>query len=603
MKRSIKLIDIIPALLIAIAAFVPALFGRYNPRIASPISIAVYTISVAIIIVRGSFRLPHTNKYQKIVARLLAILFSQFITLGRCFDQYHNFHECFGDKYEFLIWAIQSIIYGYAIYKIILIIFAFFEEKHLSIQQSPISLPVWFAILFGIRILFLIAFYPCVFGFDAAVGLRTFLDPECATCSHHPFFIQLIHGLFFSIGVEIGHISIGFALLSLLLITCSCAIIIYGLKLLEFSKVKKRWIITVAFLYSILPIYPYLSVYPTKDGIFAYFFLLYLLTIYELFITRSKCLTSTRFLLLHFIAGLIVCLSRHQGVIIFAIESCVLLFCYKHQWKKILSCTLPVLFLFVFFEKKIVPLNNVEPAGRQETYGPLFQQTAYCLKQHPQDITADERAIINRILNCDTIAAKYEYAKTDAVKNTYKYNPWYRVTSKAPSMFRHIEREDEAASLKAYQQVWLSMFLRHPFTHLEASAAVFWGFFYNLGQPLILTEPTWAENTNATTEKYRFYHFNRIAHIIQNKREIITNTPILCWIGAVPYYNWLAILLLSILLYRRDWRGMGIFLPVLLSLGVLLICPVAFGRYTFPIVMALPILFVYLLSTHNKCQE
>lgn len=602
MNRSKNLIVIIPALLIAIAAFVPALFGRYNPRISSPISIVAYTICVAVISLLGSHLLPNTHKYQKTTACLLTILFSQFITLGRYFAQYHNFLGCFSDKYECLIWVVQSIIYGYAIYKIILIIFAFFEEKHISIQQSTISLPRWFAIMFGVRILFLIAFYPCVFGFDAAVGLRTFLDPECATCSHHPFFIQLIHGLFYTLGEKIGHISVGFALLSLLLIACSCAIIIYGIKLLEFSNVKKRWIVAIALLYSILPIYPYLSIYPTKDGIFAYFFLLYLLTIYELFITIGRCLASRRFLTLHFVAGLIVCLSRHQGVIIFVIESGLLLFCYKHLWKKIISCTLPVLFLFFVFEKKIMPIYNVEPAGKQETYGPLFQQTAYCLIQHPEDITADERRIINRILNCDTIALKYEYAKTDAVKNTYKYNPWYRVTSKDPSMFRHIERVDETANLKAYQHVWLSMFLRHPLTHLEASAAVFFGFFYNLGQPLILTEPKWAENTNATTEKYRFYHINKIALIIQNKKEILTNTPILCWIGAVPYYNWLAILLFSILLYRRDRKGMVIFLPVLLSLGVLLICPIAFGRYTFPIVMALPILFVYLLSTHDKCQ-
>lgn len=595
--RTLKLYtSIILGCLVYLTSCIPVILGKCDIRHISPLSVGVYSVVITFVLFWDArFSYQHT-KAQRISACLLAIVFSQFITLGRYFELHYTFLSCFTSNTNRFIWAIQSIVYGYVIYKIALLIFAFCEKDHSIGQHETMSLKKWVAVILGIRILYFIAFYPCVFGFDAVVGLRTFLDPNCATCSHHPFFIQLIHGFFYTIGQKIGHLSVGFGLLSSLLILISSAILIYGIKLLCLSNIKKAWIISVGIIYAILPIFPYLSVYPTKDGIFAYFFLLYLFTIYEIFLTSGKCLSQFKFLCLHFVAGLFICLSRHQGSIIFAIECVTLLFYFKLYWKHLLSCSLLVLLFLFLFEKTIVPQYNVEPAGKQETYGPLFQQTAYCLLKYPEDVTLEEKAAINRILDCDSIAKKYEYAKTDAVKNTYKYNPWYRVTQKSPSMFRHIERTGEAEELKLYRHIWISMFLRHPLTHLEASAAVFWGFFYNMGQQLIYTEPTWAENTNAATETYRFWHVNKVAQIILNKREIITQTPIINWIGAVPYYNWLTILLFSILLYRRDWRGFVIFLPILLSLGVLLICPVAFGRYTYPIVIGLPLLFIYILS-------
>lgn len=587
--------NIIVGLLVCFAALLPAIWGKCSYNRTSPSSILIYATIITVVLSCWTNLPDKNNRLLHIIAGIFSFLVSQFVTLGFFFKIHHHYW-CFGNLSNSIIWVVQSIIYGYAAYQIAIRFFAFFEKQKETDSLPKVNTKFWFSALILVRLCFFAAFYPCVFGFDAAVGLRTFLDSECATCTHHPFFIQLIHGSAFLFGQEFGHLSLGFAILSLALIIASSAIIIYGVKLFELSKVKKGWLLTIITLYAIFPLFPYLSVYPTKDGIFAYAFLLYLFTLYEVLLSKGECFKKQRFFWLHFFAGLVVCLSRHQGAIIIMIESLILLIVYRSYWKRILVYTLPAIILSISFSKVIVPLYNVEPAGKQETYGTLFQQTAYCLTQFPDDVTEDERIAINRVLNCDTIVSKYEFAKTDAVKNTYKYNPWYRVTPGSPSLFRHIDRSNESEDLKAYQKAWLSMFIRHPFTHVEASAAVFGGFFYNNGQPLILAEPTWAENTSATTEEYRFWHVNKAASVIQNNSYTLTQKPVLSWFGSIPYYNWFALLLLSVLFYRKDWKGLSTFLPVLLSIGVLLICPVAFGRYIFPIVIALPLLFYYLLS-------
>lgn len=595
MKIAKSFFSISIGILICLAALLPAILGKCSLRQTSPISIGSYALIITVFL----YFCP--SKAQKdcllrLTASILAFILSQFVVLGSFFQIHHHFWGLC-EPSDLLIWGLQSIIYGVAGYLVILKIYFFFEKPRESGASPKINLRFWFLIILLIRLIYWIAFFPCVFGFDAVVGLRTFMDPECATCSHHPFFIQLIHGLAYVLGKKMGNVTIGFAIITLIHVVASSAILAYGLKLLEQSKIIRGWLIFVALIYAVFPLFPYLSVYLSKDGIFAYAFLFYLFTLFEILQSQGRCLKLQRFFWAHFVAGLIVCLSRHQGIIIFVIESVVLLLSYKEYWKRIVVYTLPVILASLFFSKVITPLYNVEPAGKQETYGTLFQQTAYCLKQHPEDITEAERIAINGILNCDTIVSKYAFEKTDAVKNTYKYNPWYRETPKSPSMFRHIDRSSESDKLKAYRKAWISMFLRHPLTHIEATAAVCGGFFYNWGQPLILAETIWAKNSNASTEEYRFWHIDKASCIIQDYSPFLTKTPIISWVGSIPYYNWFALLLISVLLYRKDWKGLGIFIPVFLSIGILLICPVAFGRYIYPIVMALPLLFYYLLSS------
>lgn len=553
------------------------------------------------------FLLSYFEKYSrvavpslKVFAGILAILFSQFVTIEGSFHQVHSWALCFGSNLSILIWIARSLVYAYVFYKCLLGILVIIEKQNvITSEKYHINFQKWFLIIVFIRLVTLFLFYPCVFGFDAAVGLRTFMDPDCATCDHHPYSVQLVHSLFFTLGKKIGHISIGFAILSLLSILFSSAIIIYGLKLLIKTQISRRWLLFIASVYALFPLYPYLSIYPTKDGFFAYAFLLYIFTLYDLYLTAANCIRSARFITLHTISILLVCLTRHQGIYIIIIESFILLYCYRQQWKRTLLVTYLPICLFLAYNNLLLPWMNVEPGGKQEKYGMLFQQTAYYLKQHPQDVTNTELAAINRILDCDTIVAKYTFNSTDAVKNRYKYNPWYRVFPDSPSMFRHIDHANEEKDLKDYCSAWRTMGLRHPLTYLEAALNVSAGFFYNGNRLILETEPKWAINNSAATPEYKFAHFTTVARIYNNRIYSLFKVPFINWIIAIAYYNWIAIFLTALLFYRKDTKGLSIFLPVVVSLGILLVCPMIYGRYSYPIVMAIPFLLIYVLSSKD----
>lgn len=588
-------------LAVILVSFSPVLTGLLGIRALLP----KYTIFYGVTI---PFLLAFFEKYSlnasfslKVFSAIIAFIFSQFVTIEGSFYHMHSWALCFNGWTTIVTWCLRSFVYGFVFYKISLGIACIIENTFAtSAKEYQLNYSKWLILIVCARLFALFLFYPLVFGFDSAVGLRTFMDPDCATTNHHPYFVQLIHALFFSIGKVIGHISVGFFVLGLLSILFSSAIILYGIRLMQYAKLSSSLLIAFVITYALFPLYPYLSINPTKDGLFAYTFLLYLFTLFELYITETRCLNEKRYLFLHGVSILLLCLTRHQGIYIVLVECALLLLCFKSNWKGIILMSVPALCLVTAYNKALLPFLNVEPAGKQEVYGTFFQQTAFYLQQHPDDVTTSELLAINRVLNSDSIVAKYEFDRTDPVKNGYKYNPWYRLYNGTPSIFRHIDHSHEAEDLKAYRSAWFSMGLRHPLTYIEASLAVSAGFFYNFNRLLLETEPKWAENGAATTPEYRFVHFNKAARIYNNRIYSWFKYPVLNWIIAIPYYNWAAIFLLGILFYRKDFKGLIIFLPILLSLGILLICPMIYGRYSYPIVMGLPLLFIYTLYSKNR---
>lgn len=588
-------------LAVILVSFSPVLTGLLGIRVLLPKHTIFYGVSIPFLLAFFEKYSLNASSSLKVLSAIVAFIFSQFVIVEGSFYHVHSWALCFDSGIAILTWCLRSIVYGFVFYKISLGIACTIENTHTSSTKVfLLNSRKWLILIVCARLFALCLFYPLVFGFDSVVGLRTFMDPDCASCNHHPYFIQLIHALFFNIGKEIGHISVGFFLLGLLSILFSSAIILYGIRLMQQAKLSRRLLLAFAITYALFPLYPYLAINPTKDGLFAYTFLLYLFTLFELYITDARCLKEKRYLFLHGITILLVCLTRHQGFYIVLVEFALLLICYKSIWKGIILMTVPSLCFVSAYNNVLLPFINVEPAGKQEVYGSLFQQTAYYLKQHPDDVTTNELSAINKVLNSDTIVAKYEFDKTDPVKNGYKYNPWYRLYIGAPSIFRHIDHSHEAEDLKTYRSAWLSMGLHHPLTYMEASLAVSAGFFYNFNRLLLETEPKWAENGAATTPEYRFVHLNRAARIYNNRIYSWFKYPVLNWIIAIPYYNWTAIFFLGILFYRKDFKGLIIFLPILLSLGILLICPMVYGRYSYPIVMGLPLLVIYTLYSKNR---
>ena len=547
--------------------------------------------------------IPNSPISLKSLAVAIAILFSQFVTIGHSFLYRHDWSLCFEDSISLFIWALQSLCYCCVFYPIILGCFGFLRQQA-PFTQEPYKFHIfrWFCALIIVRSIYLLLLYPCVFDIDAAIGLRTFLDPDSSTCNHHPILVQSLQGLFFLIGKTMGYRSIGILLLSVFQIIVSSLIIVYGLCIVSKSCAGRKMIIALGLFFIIFPFYSFLSVFITKDGMFAYSFLFYIFTLYELYLSQGVCLRQSRFLILHILSILVLCLTRHQGIYLVVLEVPLLLYCYRVYWRRILVANLLPLTLFFLYSNVLLPYFNVEPAGKQEIYGTLFHQTANYLHQHPEDVSENERNAIFNILDRNSIIKDYTYNLTDGSKDCYKYNPM-STSRNEPIVFRHIDHFSEQTDLKDFRKAWWTMVLRHPFSFIQATLGVCCGFFYNNGDALVKMESYWNSVPFAITQDYIFGYYNKyewIYHIIARR---FAKIPVFSWLFAIPYYIWFAIIAVSLLLYRKEERSIAIFLPLILSIALLVICPYASGRYAFPIVTALPLLIFHLLSPNNKCQK
>lgn len=539
-------------------------------------------------------------KFANKTAILLAILYSQFLLLGYSIAEAHNLFLCFGNVLRFFVWIINSGILTYIFYHIICRGYSFIDTYQASPQKDSLSLTKWFWIFVISKIPYFIACYPCDFDFDAAGALQSLLNPESLACDHHPVFVQFIHLQCFLLGETLGHKSLGFAILTLCFVLVTSGIATYGLRLLKQGQNNTQLTKIAAAIYAFFPLFPYLSVFPTKDGFFSYAFLLYIFTLYELYITQGNSIKKRKFLTLHTIALLMMCLTRHQGIYIIIPECFFLLFIYKNQKKYIAGLYASTIAVFFLYNSILLPHLGVEPGGKQEIYGHPFHQVAYCMKKCPDEISEQDYSFFCTLLGSDTIEKKYYYKIVDPVKRNYKYNPLYRIRKHTPALYKHIDRSNEAEDLARFRELWQKEIFTHPYYCAEASAGVVLGFFYNMGTPLVDPYTQWSTNPDATLPQYTFWHTVKAANWYKKICNKIIQIPIIDWLFAIPGYIWLALFLLSILCHRKDFLGMTVFLPVVLSIGILLICPVAHGRYAFPVVVALPQLFIFVLQTHKK---
>jgi hypothetical protein len=101
----------------------------------------------------------------------------------------------------------------------------------------------------------------------------------------------------------------------------------------------------------------------------------------------------------------------------------------------------------------VFPLLNVVPGGKQEALGTLFQQTARYVYDYPNDVTPEERAAIEAVIDYDELATSYEWDFQDSVK--YRYN-----------------LDATLGDLAQYALVYGEMGLRHPDSYFGAVACL-----------------------------------------------------------------------------------------------------------------------------------
>ena len=330
--------------------------------------------------------------------------------------------------------------------------------------------------------------------------------------------------------------------------------------------------------YAYFALAPFISTWAmcmVKDSFFGLFYVPYFMLVFETVRTRGACMERPRNVALFALCALMLCLTKKTGVFVVVATAVVGIVAFRRMkpaWESFLvQGLLSLVVVMVLFPLVLFPALNIQAGGTQETLGPLFQQTARCMHDHPDDVTPEEEAAIRAVLDYDKLADQYQFDFEDSVK--YRY-----------------DLEATRADLMRYLQAYASMGLRHPDSYFGAAMSLA-GFYVAPTAPINIRMVT-VDTKMGDDQRYMLWNPDELDWLrngLDKAYDAVSKVPGLNLpLLIVTYAFWLPALL-AFVAFRNRLRCATLFAPALVLLAFCIIAPVYDARYVVPILDAAPL--------------
>ena len=557
-----------------------------------------------------TFFTDKNNKgYKNIYKTLFSILLAVFMVLGYSYSKLNNWDIVFGSAFQFIKSCIVAIGY-YIIFRAIINyvfdtllekikykastnkVFNFIFEKHSFIIPLIIILICW--------IPYLVIYFPGVITPDSANQIKQFfgiqasgstdsvnlIDENVKITNHHPVLHTVILGLCMKFGKLVGSDNIGvfiYTVFQMVVFASSLAYIIHFMKKIH----TPNWIRVISLLnFALIPVFPYYAIEITKDTIFAALTIVYMIQLYILIVNAKQKKYSIKQMILLIILLLLICLMRNNGIYLVILSFPFLAIIDKVNRKNILLITIIVVVIFKAFTSLLLPALKISPSSVREMLSIPFQQTARYVKEYPDEVTDEERESIDKILDYDTLAERYNPTRSDNVKN--KYN-----------------KDATNKDLMNYFKIWFKQFLKHPTVYVQATMNNVYGYFYPECKIVEISLQTVnynksLENTGEFDYKY-LENLNCERNIVNILMTTIQKIPVISWIINIGLNTWILLGIVVYLLYTKRYRYLIYIIPMISILLVNIASPVNnYFRYAIPYIFAMPLIISILIGIVNK---
>ncbi len=531
----------------------------------------------------------------RILAAVFALGFSGTQLLCRSYAECNSWGMLLGGGFAFL--RAMVIILGTAVlvYYLILLAFDFLDglSSREVVQTGTFSKKYY--IISSLLVLlcwvpYLILFFPGTSGTDTASQVAQFFGQSTWTrgmssvrgediyfSNHFPFFSTVLAGGFIKLGVLMGKAAYGMLLYAVLQMIFMAFTMTGVWFYLRWAGLSERCLKAGLVFTAIFPIYPMNAICMLKDVSFSLFCLIMTVLLFEIMRSRGESLKNRGFCAALLLDALFVMLFRSQGVYIMILVAIVVLAVYHRQWKQVVAAlVVPILLFQLVWMKILLPSWNVAPGGRQEAIGILFQQTARCVKEYPEDVTEEEKEIIDKVIAYDLLAEKYNPTLTDPVKFTFR-------------------QDCETKDILEYLKVWFDMLRRHPGTYVEAVLNNCYGFFYlqqssGLVYMNYKNKDRWKEGNELRVEAP--FLTEPVSRTVGAVPYFLQKIPVLGLLFSVGAYSWAVIYFFINTLRKKKYSYLIPGMVAILSTGIFLICPANGNfRYVMPLMFAVPFLF------------
>ena len=536
----------------------------------------------------------------KTTFRVIAIIFSLLLTLGYSYDIAGNSSLVFSSISNILFSVIKIIGLYALISTSIHLLNDIIVKKKLKNTPLPKILTLFdkhpflfsFIVILICYLPYIIAYYPVIINYDAAnqikevMGMHTrymdsviLLNPDVTITNFNPIIHTLLIGGLFKLGYLIGNVNFGMFLYSIIQVTIVISSFSYAIYYLKKENVNNKLILLVLGVFSLVPLFPFYAMTAVKDVIFSSLILIYVIKLYDIIKYKQ---TIKQYIFFFFLI-LLITLFRNNGIYTILL-SLPFLF-YKNKARKALIIILILnISLYIGYNKVLLPHLEIANTSIREVLSVPFQQTARLVKYYDDEINDEDKLIIDKVLDYDTLADRYDPELSDDVKN--KFNKY---------------TTDE--ELKEYFLVWLKYLFRRPGVYIDATINNIYGYFYpNTSKWYIYTKLN--EKLPEAGFNYHYNNLDGIRSVLSGYAEAYPYIPIIGIIANIAFVVWTYILLIGILTVNNLKKYLILLLP---SLSLILVCIVGpantYFRYILPCIFSLPPLLCLLYQQLTNKQE
>lgn len=481
----------------------------------------------------------------------------------------------------------QWVLYGFELLSC--------DEQEWKFRTDPKSRLLFSGIIFLCWLPWMLVYYPASMDWDvyrqlcSALGYGYF-----ATSNHDPWLASCILALFYKIGVLLGSQNIGiflFVLVRNLLIS-----VFYGNCVAQLCKngVPKWLCIGSLLFYAVTPVWGAYAKHAFKDTFATALFGAYTVALITVVLQGKNHTLNWKSCIAYVFFSAAAALMRNNFIYAIAPVTFILvlwLLLGKLGWKKSVVLLAGV-FIYLSFNQYIFNVVGVRKGSSREALSVPFQQTARTVKYHGEEITEEQRLVIDSVLDYGSMAEKYDPLVSDPVKDRYK-----------------------ETELGGYIKTWFDMLFQFPDTYIEAAIGGSYGYYsftpkhpihagnWNSG----MTVFTGIEVSNFDQFGFDFSYVDKL----QGARDILNqwvyvwdSLPILSLIDTIAAYTWIIVLLGYWLLRKKKYPELIVIFAMLIMILTCIASPVndAF-RYYSPVAAGFPALMLLCKNKNTEEKE
>ena len=555
------------------------------------------------------------NKKQNnyIYIKILAILFSLFTIFGCSYLTTASWKLIFNDWIQFIKATIIGVGY-YIFYKVLISyifnkvipkinykksenkVFNFIFEKHSFIIPFAIMIICWLP--------YIIINYPGILMPDSSNQIRQYfgiklddlnftnsvnlIDENVTITNHHPVVHTLVLGTCLKVGKELANDNFGIFIYTAIQTILLASALAYSIHFMKRLKANNSIRILALAIFALLPVFPFYALEITKDVPFTSLFIFYVIELYKIANDFKEKKISIKRLSLTIFISTMVCLLRNNGLYTILLSLPFFAIVNKVNRRRILCATLIVFILYESFLKIVLPAFKISNTGVREMLSVPFQQTARYVKEYGNEITKKEKKIIDKVLEYDTIAKRYNPERSDAIKN--KYN-------------KDATKED----LIKYFKLWAKQFLKHPNVYIESFLNNYYGYVYLERRNVeYIVEGIIVEQDPRINQSGMFnYSYN--SNFVEQRKNFetlikVTETlPVLSWFSNIGLNSWMLLAMMAYLLYKKQYKNIVCLLPAYSIALIYFVSPVnAYFRYALPNMFSIFLMISIFLNVIKK---